>query len=241
MTDSHQYIKNILDRQIQTGRFPHAYLFVGPKGSGKKTMATDLAKKLLGTENLAVHPDFSEFSAEAEASAESVREFTIRMGMKPFVAKLKFALMANIENMTSQGANALLKTLEEPPENTVMVLTANVRKVLPTIFSRCQVFNFNPPSLKLRRASPGQADSDSSIFDFAGKSLSERLLAINTFSDLEESDLKQRIEDFINHCAHRLSAEPQKYVQLAAGLKAYEDLDTNKNRKLILQGLMVKI
>jgi DNA polymerase III delta prime subunit len=188
---------------------------------------------------LAVHPDFSEFSAEAEASAESVREFTIRMGMKPFVAKLKFALMTNIENLTSQGANALLKTLEEPPENTVMVLTANLRKVLPTIFSRCQVFNFN------RRGSHADANADHTpevkISDYAGKSLAEKLLAVNTFSDLEESDLKQRIEDFINHCAQRLSAEPQKYVQLAAGLKAYEDLDTNKNRKLILQGLMVKI
>ncbi len=240
MTDSHRYIKNVLDRQIQTGRFPHAYLFVGPKGSGKKTVAMDLAKKLLGAENLAAHPDFSEFSAEAEASAESVREFTIRMGMKPFVAKLKFALMTNIENLTSQGANALLKTLEEPPENTVMVLTANVRKVLPTIFSRCQVFNFN------RRGSHADSNADYplkdlKISDYAGKSLAEKLLAINTFADLEETDLRQCIEDFIFQTAGLLWTLPHKYMQLAAGLKAYEDLDTNKNRKLILQGLMMKI
>lgn len=241
MSDKNQNILNILNRQAESGQFSHAYLFVGPKGSGKKAMAAGFAKKLLGSENLAVHPDYAELDCQTEASAEAVREFIARVAMKPFVSKIKFALLNQVGNLGVQGANALLKTLEEPPSNTVIVLTADTRKVLPTIFSRCQVFNFNPPSLKLRRASRGQADSDLSIFDFVGKSLSERLLGINTFSDLEEPDLKQSIEDFIYESALALSSSPQKYAQLAAGLKAYEDLDTNKNKKLILQGLMLKL
>ena len=121
-----------------------------------------------------------------------------------------------------------------------MVLTADTRKVLPTVLSRCQVFSFNRGLM--RKLTPKDAEiENASIEDFAGKGLAERLLAISQFADLEEPELKQTIEDFIYESAGKLSFSPGKYTHLAAGLKAFEDLDTNKNRKLILQGLIMRI
>ena len=247
MTDSNRKIKHILDKQLKNGRLAHAYLFVGPKGTGKKSLAMEFAGKVLGIEsrdeasdNLQRHPDYSHFDCLVDGAAESVRDFIGKIALKPFLAKRKFALISNIENLNPQGANALLKTLEEPPPNTVMVLTADTRRVLPTIFSRCQVFSFNRGLM--RKLTPKDAEIESaSIEDFAGKGLAERLLAISQFADLEEPELKQSIEDFIYESAGKLSSFPEKYTQLAAGLKAFEDLDTNKNRKLILQGLFMRI
>ncbi len=244
---TNQRIQTILNRQMESGRLSHAYLLVGPKGTEKKSLAKEFAEKVLGLSSLVdllKHPDYAVLDCSEDASAENVREFIGRIALKPFVAKRKFALISNIENLNSQGANALLKTLEEPPENTIMVLTADTRKILPTVLSRCQVFSINrgvhveerspATGQKVREAGPG-------IKTFAGQALSERLLAINRFADLEEQDLKQEIENFVYESAGRLSQAPEKYTQLAAGLKAYEDLGTNKNRKLVLQGLFMKI
>jgi len=141
-----QQIQNILNRQLESGRLAHAYLFMGSRGTGKKELARELAVKILGlssADDLARHPDHSVLDCSSEASAENVRDFIGRIALKPFVAKKKFALISNIENLNAQGANALLKTLEEPPESTVMVLTADTGRVLPTIISRCQVFSIN--------------------------------------------------------------------------------------------------
>lgn len=232
------YIKNILDKQIENGRLAHAYLFVGPKFVDKIDLVLGFAKKIIASENLKNHPDFSELDCLDDISIEMVRDFIGRIALRPFVAKKKFALISNIENLNIQSSNALLKTLEEPAENTVLVLTANTRRVLSTIVSRCQVFNINYRLIKdLKRKNNESAQ----IIDYAGKSLSERLLAINKFAELEEVDFKQVIENFVYDSAESLFLKPQKYNYLSAGLKAYEDLNTNKNKKLILQGLFMKI
>lgn len=279
----HQNIKKILNKQFEAGKLAHAYLFVGPKGTGKKSLAKELAEKVLGLRLsdedagnlnrpvgtfsspaegvLKRHPDYYQLDCSQDASAETVREFVDRMALKPFLSKRKFALLSHLENLNAQGVNALLKTLEEPPQNTVIVLTANTGRILPTILSRCQVFSFNRAltSLSPRLHQGGEAgigglrqeeearvgdlnqDRRMKLADFAGKSLAERLLAINQFADLEEEGLKNSIEDFIYESADDLHQHPENYHRLTAGLKAFEDLGTSKNRKLVLQGLLRKI
>lgn len=258
---TNQRIKGILEKQLESGRLAHAYLFVGPKATGKKELARELAERVLDLlpqnphpdplprgeggymEKLLRHPDYSCLDCAQDASAESVREFIGKVFLSPFVAKRKFALILNIENLNTFGANALLKTLEEPPESTVMVLTADTRRVLPTIVSRCQMFNFNriltPPAPPYNKG--GEEGEVARIIDFTDKPLAERLVAVNQLAGMEEAELKNCIEEFVYAAAVRLSSIPEKYQQLAAGLKAYEDLRTNKNRKLVLQGLMLKI
>lgn len=140
---------------------PHAYCFTGGAGIGKTTLALALAEEvLLGPgqpPRLEVHPDFwiddrdeavsideIRFQPQkgAEAHDQSLQQF---LSFKPFVASQRLAVLANAERMTEAAQNCLLKTLEEPPPHTVLVLTtAYPDHLLPTCLSRCQVLQLAP-------------------------------------------------------------------------------------------------
>ncbi len=139
----HQHIKKLLDKQLASGKFPHAYLFSGPVGVGKKSLALEFAKKVLATEKLEGHPDFHILDSEAEITVEQVLGFISKVGYKPFLGAKKIAVINNAENLNIQSGNALLKTLEEPSESSIIILIAGPGIVLPTIISRCQVLQFN--------------------------------------------------------------------------------------------------
>ncbi len=142
-TFGHNRIKNILNKQLESAKLPHAYLFVGPEGLGKKTLALEFAQKVLQTERLSNHPDFELLDAEGEITMEQTLVFISRLGLMPFVAGKKIALINNAQNLNIQSSNALLKTLEEPSPSTVIILVAT-GGILPTITSRCQVLSFSP-------------------------------------------------------------------------------------------------
>jgi len=142
-TFGHNPVKNILERQLGALKFPHAYLFQGPEGVGKKTLALEFAKKVLNTENLQNHADFQILDMEGEITMEPALDFMSRLSLKPFLGAKKIAIINNAQNLNLQSGNALLKTLEEPSPSTIIILVAESRKVMPTIVSRCQVLNFN--------------------------------------------------------------------------------------------------
>lgn len=157
----HERALGLLRAQRAAGRLAHAYLFTGDEGIGKTALAVALAEELLLGEGrpprLEVHPDFwvddrpeaisideIRFHPEkgAQAHDQSLQQF---LSLKPFVAPIRVALLANAERMTEAAQNCLLKTLEEPPPNTVLVLTtAYPDHLLPTCLSRCQVIALSP-------------------------------------------------------------------------------------------------
>src|SRR5437660_11910668 len=157
----HQRAITILRAQRAAGRLAHAYCLIGEEGIGKAAVARALAEELLLGEGqpsrLEVHPDFwSDDRAEAisideirfhpergaQAHDQSLQQF---LSLKPFVAPLRVALLANAERMTEAAQNCLLKTLEEPPPNTVLILTtAYPDHLLPTCLSRCQIIGMSP-------------------------------------------------------------------------------------------------
>ena len=141
-TFGHDQVKKILDQQLASGRFPHAYLFFGPEGAGKKTLAWELAGKILRTETLNAHPDFFSLETEGEIVMEEARRFLKTLSFKPFFGSHKVAVINNAQNLNLQSSNALLKSLEEPSLSNVIILVASGR-LLPTIVSRCQKLNFN--------------------------------------------------------------------------------------------------
>ena len=147
-TFGHQAVKSILNKQIAIQKFPHAYLFAGPKGIGKKTLALEFAKKVLGAENLSNHPDFAVLDEPGEIVMETMLDFISRLSYKPFLAQKKIAVINNAQNLNLQSGNALLKTLEEPSPSTIIILLADSSRLLPTIVSRCQALNFHPFSKK---------------------------------------------------------------------------------------------
>ena len=157
----HERTITMLRAHQRAGRLAHAYCLTGEEGIGKAAVARALAEELLLGEGqpsrLEVHPDFwSDDRAEAisideirfhpergaPAHDQSLQQF---LSLKPFVAPLRVALLANAERMTEAAQNCLLKTLEEPPPNTVLVLTtAYPDHLLPTCLSRCQLVALSP-------------------------------------------------------------------------------------------------
>ena len=152
--------KKILKRVLGSGRMSHAYLFRGPDGVGKRLFAQLVAaylncqdpsedggcgmcsscrKYLSGS-----HPDISLVSPEnGVIKIGRIRELCRSLTYPPYESRVRIIILEDIHSMRPEAANSLLKTLEEPPENNVLILTAeSSRAILPTIISRCQVIPF---------------------------------------------------------------------------------------------------
>lgn len=144
----HERVVAYLHAVLAEGRIAHAYLFVGPHGAGKSTVARAWAQELLAHEGpLHTHPDYYELDpsiSDAPDPIELVRAFTHFMSEKPLLAMRKVALIRRAELLTPASCDALLKTIEEPAGESVMVITVSHEALVPaTIRSRCQMVAFS--------------------------------------------------------------------------------------------------
>ncbi len=158
-------IVEILRRAVAKNRLPHAILFAGPRGVGKRTLARLLAQ-LLNCTGEGVrpcgscppcrkirsnsHPDVHEIAPDGSFIRNNqIRELISQVAYQPFEGRYQVAIIDNADQMRAEGANSLLKTLEEPPGRAVLILvTANPYALLGTILSRCRILTFAAVSQK---------------------------------------------------------------------------------------------
>lgn len=154
-----EYIVKSIKNAVREGKISHAYLFCGPRGTGKTTMARLLAKSV-NCENPSeapcgycenckaaangTHPDIIEINAANETHVEDIRDLIERSSLAPMQGLHKIYIIDEVHQLSSAASSALLKTLEEPPENVIFILaTTDPQKLLPTIISRCQRYDFS--------------------------------------------------------------------------------------------------
>ncbi len=156
-----QAVAGQLHHSLERGRLAHAYLFAGPRGCGKAQVARTLAQALNCAEREhdacgrcdscrriaeGTHPDIYWVSPESKSrriAVEQIREFEKAINLRPTLARVKVGAILDADCMGEEASNAFLKTLEEPPAQTViLLLSAEPQRLLPTILSRCLKLNF---------------------------------------------------------------------------------------------------
>ena len=141
------HITDTLEHAIDENQLAQALLFCGPRGVGKTTCARILARKINERDGSTSDDGFSynifELDAASNNSVEDIRELTDQVRFAPQVGKYKIYIIDEVHMLSSAAFNAFLKTLEEPPAHAIFILaTTEKHKIIPTILSRCQIYDF---------------------------------------------------------------------------------------------------
>ena len=195
-----KFAKKYLSNSIKSNMISHAYMFEGPSGIGKNTMAIELAKILLEMEHLSNSPDYIEIKPDGNSiKIAQIRKIQSDILVKPYKS-YKIYVFDEAQKMTVEAQNALLKTLEEPPKYAIIILiTNNKEALLDTIKSRCEIIKFTPIPLR---------DISNYLITTGVDEKRASLLANFSRGSMQKAIELSNSEDF-----YMMREEIQKYVQ----------------------------
>ncbi len=260
-----------LKAAISSGKMAHAYIFAGPVGCGRSLLARNFAKAV-NCENLEnapcdlclscrkidkdIHPDvrwIKKDEKNTEIKIDEIRKLESQIILKPYEGRYKVYIVVNAELMSMEAANSFLKTLEEPPPNSLLILTTgNTKDLLLTIVSRCQVMRLKPPPIdkptSILTDVLEEFSDDECIENYAAANRSELsgklnvlvswyrdLLVFKSTSDGSLLIYRDRIDD-IKKSAMTYKAD--ELMRIFEGvLNAKEKIESNVNPKLALSAM----
>ena len=220
----HEWAIEHLDRALQHGRVRHAYLITGPVQIGKTTLARAFAAAINCTganppcgecracvlTAKGAHPDVTIVESDGSTlKIEQVRELQQMLALRPYEARYRVAILRRFHEARPTAQDALLKTLEEPSPNTVLILTANAPdSLLPTILSRCQPLHLRPLPIETVRAALEQVwnappDTAQTIAQLSGGRIGWAIRALQNPAELDQRHDTLALLDAILHGSRR--------------------------------------
>lgn len=245
-----------LENAIQRGKLAHAYIFAGPEGVGKRTVALRLAYSLLDENSPSpgashhpppegegkLRPDLLEIDGRQGIKIEQIRELVYKLSLKPYMAKYKVAIIDAAENMTAEAANAMLKCLEEPKPYTILILvTANPNRLPKTIISRTQKITFGPVE-GMKEETNEESQRAMQFYEiFKNGRMADKLIAAYEIADLETAEIKILLEQWLKSLQKELHLNASKQLarQIFQVAQSHKFLGQNANAKLLLTNLMI--
>lgn len=211
------HVVGILRNAVKLGRISHAYLFAGPRGTGKTSVARILAKEAGCSE-----VDLMEIDAASSRGIDEIRALRESVHFLPLKGAVKVYIIDEVHMLTKEAFNALLKTLEEPPEHVIFILaTTEQDKVPETIISRCQNFSFRKiPENVLRKSIASLAKKEGFAIEdeaaglaalFADGSFRDAQGLLDQIFSLGDSDKNRRITE--EEVREFLSAPPREMIE----------------------------
>jgi len=245
----HQKQWEFLKKSAELGRLPHALLFYGQKGLGKKALAIEFSKLLIGK---AIPPDFILIEPEGkEIQIAQIRSLMQKLSFKPYVADFKIAVLNKAHLMTRESQNGFLKFLEEPTDKTYLILiTEYPAMLLPTILSRVQKIRFFPAKdFKIE-------DNKDLISDLIKMSESDLASRFQYAKNISTEDLKETLDAWLryfrNIFINRLTGQEVKNFSRYSLFKLKDIIrhiqstkflisTTNTNPRLALEILLIEL
>lgn len=228
---------DLLKDQISKGNIASSYIFWGSDMDMLFSSASEFAKslKISNFDIIKIEPEIQNKERKGEIKISVVRELIRAINLTPGHGEKKIAIVKNADKLNIQAANTLLKTLEEPPENTIIILLSSDLKLLPTIISRCQIIRF-PDRI---------SDEDPSIIenlDLIKKEDLKKIFAVaNRLS--EEENLENFLDSILVTLRKNLSEKSEVTVveKMKAVFEAKRNINITNNRRLVLENLFIKL
>lgn len=227
-----EFAKKYITNSIKNDKFNHAYMFEGIDGIGKNLFAKEFGKLLINVDNVDNSPDYINIEPTGSSiKIAQIRELQSDIIIKPH-SKYKIYVINHAEKMTVESQNALLKTLEEPPEYAIIILiTNNKESLLPTIKSRCEIIKFLPISImELKRylMDRGVEEKRSALLANFSRGSIEKALELSESSDFSimRDDIQKYIQDILD----------KNMVEI---LNISSDMDKYKDKVIIVLDMMI--